>query len=302
MSSQSNPTKNSTDLQNEHRSAIGPTVKMRILIIVLITQACTCKNRGNNQSKNLENIAALQSSTVEFSTKKKFPHSTDSFTQGLQFYEGRLFESVGRYGRSKIMEVQVTDGTSIRSHSLESRYFAEGMTIREGKAFQLTWKSEQGFIYDIETFDVLDTFRYDGQGWGLTHTDEYFIKSNGTSELELWGFSLDPITKRFPLLDKIAIVDEKNQPLNFMNELEYVNGKLLANIWLKPKIAIIDLQERRVTGWIDLTSLVPESVKSDTESVLNGIAFDGESLFVTGKHWPFLYELTIPSGSSSALE
>ena len=217
-----------------------------------------------------------------------YPHDRQAYTQGLIFSDGFLYESTGLHGASTLRRVQLESGRVLARHSLDRRYFGEGLTAWEGSLLQLTWTSNLGFIYDRSSLRVRGTFRYPGEGWGLTHDRKRLIMSDGTAILRF----LDPRslqeTGRLPVLDG-------NLPVAELNELEFVRGEIFANIYRTDLIARISPQTGRVVGWIDLSGLLPEGEKGAPVDVLNGIAYDGrrDRLFVTGKLWPKLFEIEL---------
>ncbi|MCA1633945.1 MAG: glutaminyl-peptide cyclotransferase [Acidobacteria bacterium] len=218
----------------------------------------------------------------------RWPHDPKAFTQGLVFHEGLLIESAGQYGESTLRRVEPKTGRVLEKVDLPAMYFAEGLTIYDGKIYQLTWQHHKGFIYDLKSFKKLGEFRYDGEGWGLTHDAESLILSDGTNQIRF----IDP--KTFEVRRTIS-VREGGQPLREINELEYVKGEIYANVWHKDSIARIDPQTGNIVGWIDLKGLLAPGEVDDEEAVLNGIAYDegGDRLFVTGKLWPMLFEIRL---------
>src|SRR5688572_15592049 len=221
----------------------------------------------------------------------QYPHDTSAFTQGLVLQDGVLYESTGLYGASSLRAVDLQTGTVLRRANVAPEFFAEGMTIFQGKVFQLTWQSQTGFIYDPATFTELGRFFYVGEGWGLTHDDEHLIMSDGTNQIRF----LDP--KSFQVVRQISVYDSQGSPLTNINELELINGEIYANIWQTDWIVRIDPASGVVRGWIDLTGLLPAGTAA---GVLNGIAYDEASghLLVTGKYWPWLFELEVLGGSA----
>lgn len=217
-----------------------------------------------------------------------FPHDTEAFTQGLVFENGTLFEGTGLYGRSTLREVELETGVVLRSLSLASQYFGEGITIYQDRVIQLTWRSNTGFVYDKDSFQLLQTFRYPTEGWGITHDGVRLIVSDGTSTLYFW----DPVT--FEEIGRIEVHDQDG-PVSRLNELEYVRGEVFANVWQTDRIARINPQTGRVTGWINLEGLLDSEEGVASAGVLNGIAYDAENnrLFVTGKRWPKLLEISL---------
>jgi glutamine cyclotransferase len=215
-----------------------------------------------------------------------YPHDENAFTQGLIFEDGIMYESTGRYGQSTLRRVELETGNIIQFHALPDQFFGEGITIFDDKIIQLTWQSEKGFVYDKNSFDLLQEFTYQTEGWGITHNGSRLIMSDGTATL----YFLDPET--FQKIGQVEVYDE--EPVARLNELEYINGKVYANIWTEDKIAIINPQTGRVTGWIDLEG-INEAENQNGSNVLNGIAYDAEDgrLFVTGKMWSKLYEIEL---------
>ncbi len=218
----------------------------------------------------------------------EFPHDPAAFTQGLVISGGRLYESTGRYGASSIREVDIETGQVERMGALNGRLFGEGLTIRGDRAYQLTWQSGLGIVYEVATFEILETFRYDGEGWGLTHDGTHLILSDGTAVLRF----LD--AESYEQVRRLTVRDGDVE-LTRLNELEYIRGEIWANVWYEDRIARISPTDGSVLGWIDLADLYPSWQRGSRDEVLNGIAFDTatQRLFVTGKNWPKLYEIRI---------
>lgn len=218
-----------------------------------------------------------------------YPHDTNSFTQGLIYKDNFLYESTGGYGKSSLRRIDLSSGQLSGFHRLPPQLFGEGIDCYENKIIQLTWKSKIGFIYDKNTFKSLGTFEYATQGWGVTNDGEKVIMSDGSSTL----YFLEP--NLFTEIGRIHVYDTSG-PVSNLNELEYVHGEIYANIWKTDKIARIDPDTGRITGWIDLTGLLGKTnPKKPKAGVLNGIAYDLENnrLFVTGKLWPRLFEIKL---------
>ena len=234
------------------------------------------------------NVSQQQLPVYGYELVNAWPHDREAFTQGLVLHEGKFLESTGQYGESTLRRVEMETGRVLQSVDVAPQYFAEGMTLLGGKIYQLTWQNQMGFVYDPATFERTGTFRYDGEGWGLTNDGESLILSDGTNQLRF----LDPQT--FAVRRTISVFDRGRQ-LRDINELEYVKGEIYANVWHTDRIARIDPQTGRLNGWIDLTGLLPPPDRGNAEAVLNGIAYDehGDRLFVTGKLWPKLFEIKI---------
>jgi glutamine cyclotransferase len=217
---------------------------------------------------------------------RSYPHDPDAYTQGLVFHQGFLYEGTGRHGFSTLRRVELESGRVLQMIEMDDRFFGEGVTIYEDKVIQLTWHSRIGFVYDTQTFELLRPFRYPTEGWGITHDGRYLIMSDGTSTLHF----IDP--QNYAEVARVDVYDDKG-PVVRLNELEYVQGEIYANVWQTDRIARIDPKTGRVVGWIDLTGILRDADRP--VDVLNGIAFDEEQqrLFVTGKLWPELYEIEL---------
>lgn len=226
----------------------------------------------------------------------KYPHDPRAYTQGLVYQQGIFYESAGLYGESSLRRVELATGRVLQKVDVPGQYFAEGLALFNGRLFQLTWQEKKTFVYDANSFSQLATFNYTGEGWGLTHDGRSLIMSDGTSRIRF----LDP--GNFTEQRSIE-VNEGGYPINQLNELEYVKGQILANIYQTDRIARIDPQTGRVTAWINLTGLLTPEDRGDRQvDVLNGIAYDeaGDRLFVTGKWWPKLYEIKLVQRRNNA--
>jgi glutaminyl-peptide cyclotransferase len=219
-----------------------------------------------------------------------YPHDSRAFTQGLIYRGGFLYESTGQTGQSSLRKVRLETGEVLQQRRLESAYFAEGLTDWQNRLIQLTWRHGIGFTYDLISFAPATTFRYTGEGWGLTHDATHLIMSDGQPSGQLRF--LDPVSYREV---RRLTVRDRGAPVDRLNELELVRGEIFANVWLTSQICRIDPKSGRVTGWIDLSGLAPVQVRGNSDAVLNGIAYDaaGDRLFVTGKNWPQLFEIKL---------
>ena len=218
-----------------------------------------------------------------------FPHDPDAFTQGLAISGGRLFEGTGLYGSSRLREVDLRTGAVLREVDLPDSAFGEGIAVVGDRVVQLTWRGGIGYVYDRDTFRRVDSFRYEGEGWGLAFDGTRLILSDGTPTLRF----LDPRT--FEVVRTVRVLAD-GEPVDRLNELEFIDGEVYANVWKSDRIARIDPGTGRVTAWVDLSGLRPPGAIGP-ESVLNGIAHDPSSdrLFVTGKSWPELFEIELVS-------
>lgn len=215
-----------------------------------------------------------------------YPHDPEAFTQGLLYRDGFLYESTGLNGRSSLRKVKLETGEVLQRQSVDAQHFAEGLTDWDDRLFQLTWKSNVGFVYDFATFQLRDSFVYPGEGWGLTRDRNRLIMSDGTSALRF----LDP--KSLQETSRLSVKDG-GLPVSSLNELEFVQGEIYANVWPTDRIVRISPATGQVTGWVDLDGLL--GARGRGEDVLNGIAYDAEKdrLFVTGKLWPRLFEIKL---------
>ena len=228
-------------------------------------------------------ISSDRTPVYDVVVKNTYAHDPGAFTQGLVFDGGYLYEGTGLWGQSSIRKVELETGTVVNRRDIPNEYFGEGIAIWEDKIYQLTWRSGTGFVYGKTTFDSLSSFSYDTEGWGLTNDDERLIMSDGSSKV----YFRDPDT--FDVTGQIQVADA-GEPVNDLNELEYIAGDLFANVWREDRIARISPKTGAVVGWIDLSHICESH-----RGVLNGIAYDraGGRLFITGKNWDTLYEIEL---------
>ncbi|HEY1426305.1 MAG TPA: glutaminyl-peptide cyclotransferase [Caulobacteraceae bacterium] len=220
---------------------------------------------------------------------RAFPHDRASFTEGLFYLNGWLYESAGQNVRPAIRRVELATGRVVQGRDIAPLFFGEGIVAWKGRLIQLTWKNHIGFIYDLKSFEPLGTFNYPGEGWALTTDGRRIIMSDGSPQLRF----LDPATLKEA---GRLTVTANGAPVKDLNELEWVRGQIWANIWLTNRIARIDPASGKVVGWIDLTGLIsPRDVRGDPDAVANGIAYDAthDRVFVTGKLWPRLFEIRL---------
>jgi glutamine cyclotransferase len=234
--------------------------------------------------------AAVQTAPIYgYRVVAEYPHDPAAYTQGLAYVDGVLYEGTGLVGESTLRRVDLESGEVLQSVPLRRRHFGEGIAILGDRIYQLTWQNRVARVYDRETFEQVDTFRYRTEGWGLTTDGERLFMSDGSSHLVV----RDPET--FRVLDVVGVHDF-GRPVPLLNELEYVDGEVWANVYRTNFIARIDPESGKVLGWIDLRGLLTEEDRAGRKvDVLNGIAYDPESgrLFVTGKLWPKLYEIEV---------
>jgi glutamine cyclotransferase len=251
----------------------------------------------NKTEKVTSPIYILADAAPEIYTYKiinSYPHDKGAYTQGLEYHDGFLYEGTGRHGESSIRKVELTTGKVLQQKDLDPKYFGEGITIFDNKLYQLTWRSGIGFIYNLDTFDQIGEFKYtkSREGWGLTHNQEQLIKTDGTENI----WFLNPET----LVEENYIEAYTNtRKVENLNELEYVNGMIYANVWQQNSILIVNPTNGKIEGVANLNSLKEQMQKEQTldenDDVLNGIAYDKENnrLFITGKHWGKLYEIEL---------
>lgn len=216
-----------------------------------------------------------------------YPHDPAAFTQGLEFHDGILLESTGRHP-SSVRRVRLEDGVVLQKRDLDVQFFGEGLTAVGDRILSLTWRGGHGFVWDIDDLEPAGTFSYSGEGWGLTHDDTRVILSDGSASLRF----LDPVTLQ---QTGSVPVTYMGRPLTMLNELEFIEGEVWANVWQTNYIVRIDPTTGVVAGVIDLTGLLPDPVANPTDDVLNGIAWDAANrrLFVTGKNWPKMFEIRL---------
>lgn len=218
-----------------------------------------------------------------------YPHDTGAYTEGLFYKDGYLYESTGQVGQSTVRKVALETGDVVQRHRLPKQYFGEGIVAWKDRLVQLTWQSGTGFVYDLASFTPQRSFSYEGEGWALTRDDAHLYMSDGTPVLRV----LDPETLQ--VVRRITVTAD-GTPVTHLNELEWVDGEIYANVWLTDRIARIDPASGHVVGWIDLAGLFDiNQLPNPGDDVLNGIAWDAEHkrLFVTGKCWPQLFEIKL---------
>lgn len=233
--------------------------------------------------------AAVRPTIQTYDIIAAYPHDVSAFTQGLFFWNGILYESTGRHGESTVRKTVIETGEITEFRDIPPEYFGEGITRWQDKIIALTWQSGLGFVMDIESLTPLDVFGYPGEGWGLTANETHLIQSDGSNVLRF----LDPETFK---ITRTLNVNINGKPLNAINELEWIEGEIWANVWRSDLIARIDPDTGNVTAVVDMSNLFPISERKNADDdVLNGIAHDPETgrLFVTGKHWPNLYEIRV---------
>ncbi|THD67975.1 glutaminyl-peptide cyclotransferase [Robertkochia marina] len=243
-----------------------------------------------NVSTSLLVLAADAPKIYTYEILNTYPHDINAFTQGLEFHDDTLYEGTGRKGKSALRKIDLESGKVLSEVALNANYFGEGITIMNNKVYQLTWQSRTGFVYDLNTFERTATFKYgkSKEGWGLTNDGTRIYMSDGTDKIWI----LDPETLQET--DHLEIVTNTSV-FNKANELEYVNGSIYANVWLKDSAMIIDAKTGAITGVIDFRGLKSKVTQHDDLDVLNGIAYHPgrQTFFVTGKNWDKIFEVQI---------
>jgi glutamine cyclotransferase len=254
------------------------------LIVLFLLIGCCLFLIGQTSQRPSANSAP----EYTFVIVQVFPHDTSAYTQGLAYRDGFLYEGTGRNGRSSLRKVRLETGKVIQHVDLGPEFFGEGITIIKDRVFQLTWKSEVGFVYDLNTFHLLRRFAYSGEGWGLATNGHDLFLSDGTSEIRVLDAKTSQEKRRLRIHEGVTPIDQ-------VNELEFVEGQIFANVWHSNRIARISPQTGEVVGWIDLTGLLSPVYRLEPEAVLNGIAYDPirKRLFVTGKLWPSIFEIRL---------
>jgi glutamine cyclotransferase len=255
-------------------------VSALIIVFILAGVLSVALNEGQTGNPSLE-----QAGYYTYSVVKAYPHDTSAFTEGLVISNGSLFESTGEYGTSSLRRIDLETGRVLQEYNLADEYYGEGLTLVDGALVQLTWLNQVGFVYDANSFALMRNFSYSTQGWGLTYDGSNLIMSDGSSTLTFLNPQTYQVTRQ-------VNVKDQNQSITNINELEYINGDVYANIWMTTKIAIINPETGQVKGWIDLAGIYQPT---GYDSVLNGIAYDQQTgrLLITGKNWPNLYEISI---------
>jgi len=258
--------------------------KIFVIGLLALTGAFFIYHYSNLEPSTNSNVIPVYT----YKVVNTYPHDQSAFTEGLIFEDGVLYEGTGLHGHSTLRRVKLETGEILQIRELPPQFFGEGVTIYKNKIIQLTWKSHVGFVYNKYSFKLLQEFNYPDEGWGITYDGKHLIMSDGTETLHF----LDPET--FEEISQIE-VSANNIPVTRINELEYIQGEIYANIWQTERIARIDPLTGQVVGWIDLKGILNPEDDSETVDVLNGIAYDSKNsrLFVTGKFWPKLFEIEL---------
>ena len=253
-----------------------------ILGVMMVALACVPANVAQRKPAPVQGYKVVAT----------FPHDTTSFTQGLVFADGELYESTGLQGESTLRRVDITTGKTLQRLDVPAEYFAEGLALVGDELLQLTWQHRLGFVYDRKTFKQKRTFPYKTEGWGIAYDGtSRLVMSDGSDTLSF----LDPKTLA---LTKSLRVQDAGRPVGNLNELEWIEGEIWANVWMTDRIARISPNTGDVNAWIDLGSLFPPNQRMPPADVMNGIAYDKATrrIFITGKKWPRLYQISVGAG------
>lgn len=223
-----------------------------------------------------------------YSIVARYPHSTQSYTEGFLYKDGKFYEGTGMEGRSGIQVLDPATAKVLNRRDMSNSFFGEGIVDWKGTMLQWTWQTHIGVVMDLATLKPLRTFNYSGEGWGMTRDDHRLITSDGSDTLRF----RNPET--FAEIGHIRVTDN-GKPVDQLNELEYIKGEIWANVWHQERIARISPKDGHVISWVDVTGILPKSQKRDDESVLNGIAYDAakDRIFITGKQWPTIFEIRV---------
>jgi glutaminyl-peptide cyclotransferase len=265
----------------------GGTLPASSTAPLIVTQTPTLQTTTNSPAQTAPAVSpVLNPQIYTYRVINSYPHDAKAFTEGLVFDGGFLYEGTGIAGDSSIRRVELKTGKVLQIYNLPEEYFGEGIVIFKDSLIELTWQNGVGLVYARDSFDFLRQFSYSGEGWGITSDGTSLIMSNGTSRLTV----LDPDT--LTQTGGIEVHDGKT-PVVRLNELEFIKGKIYANVWMTDRIAVIEPASGTVDAWIDLTGLL--ATRGAIGGVLNGIAYDAQNdrLFVTGKLWPFLFEIKL---------
>lgn len=254
-----------------------------VLLFGLLLASC-----GGNQARAKRPEAPVAPKEYTYSVRAVYPHPTTSYTQGLQFADGMLWEGTGEHGESVVQTLDLETGRTEVFARLPQEDFGEGITLLDGKLYQLTWQSNKAYVYDLKTGKKIKEFRYPGEGWGLTTDGKHLYMSDGSEKI----YVLDPET--FRRIRTIEVYTDQSK-VAYVNEMEWIKGEIWANVYMTDTIIRIDPQTGAVTGAIDMSGLLSEADVTPATDVLNGIAYDARTgrIFVTGKNWNKLFEISV---------
>lgn len=258
---------------------------------LLLALLCSCGNTGGKtktvSTPSLEPVSkpAPQVRRYGIRVVREYPHDVTSYTQGLFFHDGNLYESTGQYGRSTFRLVDLETGAPQRKLDFGKKYFVEGSTVLDDNLYILTWESRVAFVYDAATLQYKASYRYPREGWGLTTDGTHLIASDGSAQLYFMDTKF--------VVRKTLSVRMNGRAVANLNELEYIDGKIWANVYMTDLIVVIDPETGYVEAAVDCSGLLPDRLRTPDTDVLNGIAYQDGRLFLTGKDWPRLYEVEL---------
>lgn len=259
-----------------------------ISILCAILWGCSETDKPQSEPQTSSQVPREQVEQLSYTLVRRLPHSTSAFTQGLEVFDGVFLESTGQYGSSTIRQVEISTGKILRSRAIDKSFFGEGLTQLNNSVYMLTWLNQLGLIFDAKTLRQTGTFRYSGEGWGITNDGKHIYMSNGTSVISVLDPSSWTIVRTIPItLDGMAVSQ--------INELEWIDGAIWANVWQSDRVIRISPTSGNVTGVLDLTGILPSNERTPTTDVLNGLAWNptSKTLYATGKNWPAIFELSV---------
>ncbi|MBM4179071.1 MAG: glutaminyl-peptide cyclotransferase [Ignavibacteria bacterium] len=268
------------------------TANLHRLVVINIFCAILfgCQDKPSGEERSTEPPKPPQPLVQQLTYRviQRLPHDTKAFTQGLEVFKGAFLESTGQNGSSSLRKVSIATGKVVKKTLLDAKYFGEGITQLNGNVYMLTWLNQQGLVFDASTLQQKQTFSYSGEGWGITNDGKYLYMSNGTSIINV----VDPTT--WSVVRSMAVTMD-GMAVSSINELEWINGEIWANVWQSDKIIRISPATGVVTGILDLTGLLLTNERTPTTDVLNGIAWDAQTatVYVTGKNWPSVFALSV---------
>ena len=272
---------------------IGVTALAAVAAVFGVTKL---RSKSSEPAHPADNKPA-QAQKISYDVVASYPHDPKAFLQGLVWHDGGFYESTGQYGESSLRRVEFPSGKVIKQVKLDPELFGEGLAMVDNHLIQLTWTTKRGFVYDRDTFQKIREFTYQTEGWGLAYDGKNLILSDGSDQLTF----LDP--QNFQTVRKLRVTRD-GRPATNINELEFIEGNIWANVWHQDVILLIDPATGQVTSFLDMKGIIGRDMVSNPEAVLNGIAYDpqGKRIFVSGKLWPLVFEIRLKSHIGSMFE
>jgi glutamine cyclotransferase len=274
------------------KSSRGFLVAVSLAVVLVVAAALFLAlggpNLGGARNPTADSGQETGARRLDYEVVNSYPHDPAAFLQGLLWYQGGFYESTGLYGQSTLRRVEFPSGKILKSISLPAELFGEGLALVGDRLVQLTWKSKRGFVYDRDSFALLREFQYDSEGWGITCDGKYLIMSDGSSKLTY----LDP--NSFAAVRTLSVTMD-GRPIDRLNELEFIEGEIWSNVWQTNLVLRIDPGTGKVASFLNLSGILPASMRTGAEDVLNGIAYDAQRkrIFVSGKLWPRIFEIRV---------